>query len=153
MYEIYFFFIVIFINIYTSLCFIVIFHENNNSYAWLQIEGLGIIKGTKNLELAQDFVEWFTQPTVQELIPENNWMYPSNFQVPLPASFDYAVDPSTVTPLNDLFTTAELIDSLEDLRSDWEEIIILGHQTALPTWFFFLNSLLILLFVKKKVYS
>ncbi len=128
-------------------------HENNSNYAWLQIEGLGIIEGTENLELAQNFIEWFTQPIVQELIPENNWMYPSNFQVPLPASFDYAVDPSTVTPLNDLFTTAELIDSLEDWRSDWEEIIILGHQTALPTWFFFLNSLLILLFIKKKVYS
>ena len=128
-------------------------HENNSNYAWLQIEGLGIIEGTENLELAQNFIEWFTQPIVQELIPENNWMYPSNFQVPLPASFDYAVDPSTVTPLNDLFTTAELIDSLEDWRSDWEEIIILGHQTALPTWFFFLNSLIILLFIKKKVYS
>jgi thiamine transport system substrate-binding protein len=128
-------------------------HENNNSYAWLQIEGLGIIEGTNNLELAKNFIEWFTQPTVQELIPENNWMYPSNFQVPLPASFDYAVDPSTVTPLNDLFTTTELIDSLENWRTDWEEIMILGQQTSLPVWIFFLSPLLLLFFIKQKVFS
>jgi len=128
-------------------------HENNNNYAWLQIEGLGIIEGTENLELAQNFIEWFTQPIVQELIPENNWMYPSNIHVPLPASFDFAVDPSTVTPLNDLFTTAELADSLEGWRNNWEEIMILGHQTALPTWIFFLNPLLLLIFIKKKVNS
>jgi thiamine transport system substrate-binding protein len=128
-------------------------HENNNSYAWLQIEGLGIIKGTENLELAKKFIEWFTQPNVQELIPENNWMYPSNFQVPLPASFDYAVDPSTVTPLNDLFTATEISDSLEDWRSDWEEIMILNKQISLPFWLFFLNPLLLLFFLKKKIFS
>ncbi len=128
-------------------------HENNSNYAWLQIEGLGIIKGTENLELAQKFIEWFTQPIVQELIPENNWMYPSNFQVPLPASFDYAIDPSNVTPLNDLFTTTELSDSLEDWRSDWEEIMILDQQTSLPVWFFFLYPFIFLIFLKKKLHS
>ena len=128
-------------------------HENNSNYAWLQIEGLGIIKGTENLELAQKFIDWFTQPIVQELIPENNWMYPSNFQVPLPASFDYAIDPSTVTPLNDLFTATELSDSLEAWRSNWEEIMILNRQTSLPVWLFFLNPLLLLFFLKKKIRS
>ncbi|MHA1444056.1 MAG: thiamine ABC transporter substrate-binding protein [Candidatus Hodarchaeales archaeon] len=128
-------------------------HENDDNYAWLQIEGLGIIEGTENLELAQNFIEWFTQPIVQELIPENNWMYPSNIYAPLPASFDYATDPSTVTPLNDLFTATELVESLEEWRSDWEEIMILGRQTTLPAWVFFLIPLLFLLFIRKKVYS
>lgn len=129
---------------------VLISHENDNDYAWLQIEGLGIVKGTNNLELAQKFIEWFTQPTVQELIPENNWMYPSNIMAQLPASFDHAVDPSTVTALNDLFTATEIENNLEDWRTEWEEVMILGKQTSLPGWFFFFNSLLILLFFKKR---
>ena len=110
-------------------------HENDSSYAWLQIEGLGIIKGSSNLELAKDFIDWFTLPTVQELIPENNWMYPVNEEAVLPESFDYAVDPTTITPLNDLFTSNEISDSLEEWRSDWEEIMILGNITPLPGLF------------------
>ena len=126
-------------------------HENNGNYTWLQIEGLGILKGTDQPSLAQKFIDWFTQLQVQELIPENNWMYPVNMYASLPESFEYAIDPSSVSPLNDLFTPTEISESLERWRSDWEEIMILGQKTPLPNLLFLLNPLLLIVFFKKRL--
>ncbi|UCG01763.1 MAG: thiamine ABC transporter substrate-binding protein [Candidatus Heimdallarchaeota archaeon] len=127
-------------------------HENNSEYGWLQIEGLGILKGTKNLSLAQKFIDWFTGKTVQEIIPENNWMYPANVLAELPDSYDYAIDPTTVKPLNDLFTTNELKESIDIWLETWEQVIILGYTstaTPLPPSLFFLIPIMIVVIRKK----
>ncbi|MFX1538213.1 MAG: thiamine ABC transporter substrate binding subunit [Promethearchaeota archaeon] len=128
-------------------------HENGKKYGWLQIEGIGILKGTKNLSLAQKFIDWFTGKTVQEIIPENNWMYPANTLAKLPESYKYAIDPTTVTPLNDLFTANELKKSLDEWQETWEQVIILGYTstaTPLPPSLFFLIPLLIVVIREKR---
>jgi thiamine transport system substrate-binding protein len=124
-------------------------HENDFNYAWLQIEGVGIVKGTSQLILAQKFIDWFTGVPIQELIPENNWMFPANTNATLPESFDYAVDPTSVTPLNDYFTPSEISDSLDDWLDDWEREIILGQKASLPMWTVLLNSLLFLILMRR----
>jgi thiamine transport system substrate-binding protein len=128
-------------------------HENGFNYAWFQIEGLGIVKGTQNLELAQKFIDWFTSETVQELIPENNWMYPVNKNAELPKSFDYAIDPSNITPLNDFFTPEKLNTSLDSWLETWEQILILGYTTAptsFPPLFFLIGIICSIVFFRKR---
>ena len=125
-------------------------HENGSKYGWLQIEGIGILQGTKNLSLAQKFVDWFTGKTVQEVIPENNWMYPANTLAKLPESYNYAIDPTTVTPLNDLFTADEINESLSTWQETWEHVVILGSSAPLPPSIFFLISMLIVVIRKKR---
>jgi thiamine transport system substrate-binding protein len=44
--------------------------------SWLQVEGVAILKGTKNRELAQQFVEFMLQRDVQSDIPTQMWVYP-----------------------------------------------------------------------------
>ncbi|MFX0124281.1 MAG: thiamine ABC transporter substrate binding subunit [Candidatus Hodarchaeota archaeon] len=128
-------------------------HENGSKYGWLQIEGLGILKGTKNLSLAQKFINWFTGKTVQEIIPENNWMYPANTLAKLPESYAHAIDPTTVTPLNDLFTPNELEKSIDKWLETWEQVILLGYTpaaTPFPPSLFFLIPMLIVVIRRKR---
>ncbi|MFX0152072.1 MAG: thiamine ABC transporter substrate binding subunit [Candidatus Hodarchaeota archaeon] len=128
-------------------------HENNSKYAWLQIEGIGILKGAENLELAKKFIDWFTDETVQELIPENNWMYPANTKADLPESFNYAIDPNTVKPLNDLFSAEEINSTLRQWQETWEQVMILGYTVTtapFPTGIFLFGSIIILYIMSKR---
>ncbi len=125
-------------------------HENDSTYAWLQIEGLGILKGTKNLALAQRFVDWFTGVAAQEVFPENNWMYPTNDYAKLPKSFDYAIDPTTVTPLNDLITSEEINSSLDEWLDTWNEVMILGQSPTFYPLFSLFGPIVLVILLKKK---
>ncbi len=69
-----------------------IFSEGN----YLQIEGMGILKGTGNLALAKKFIDFIITEDFQEEIPLTNWMFPVNPDVKLPASFDYAPKPANI---------------------------------------------------------
>ena len=62
--------------------------------SFLQIEGVGILKGTKNLSLAQKFVDFMTSKEVQADIPTRMWVYPVNKTVALPGIFNFATIPS-----------------------------------------------------------
>lgn len=62
--------------------------------SFLQIEGVGILKGTKNLGLAQKFVEFMISKEVQADIPTRMWIYPVNKSVALPEVFSFATIPS-----------------------------------------------------------
>jgi thiamine transport system substrate-binding protein len=72
-----------------------IFSEGN----YLQIEGMGILRGTKNPALAKKFIDFILTRDFQEEIPLTNWMFPVNPSVKLPDSFDYAPKPSRVLSL------------------------------------------------------
>jgi len=67
----------------------VIFEEGN----YLQIEGMGIIKGAKNRLNARKFIDFMLTEDFQKEIPLTNWMYPVNPNVELPDSFRYAPRP------------------------------------------------------------
>ncbi|MFP4364963.1 MAG: thiamine ABC transporter substrate binding subunit [Spirochaetia bacterium] len=65
--------------------------ENGN---YMQVEGMGILKGADNQEAARAFIEFALSPEFQSQIPLTNWMYPVNPNVDLPDSFEYAPEPS-----------------------------------------------------------
>lgn len=92
-------------------------------YAWLQIEGIGLVKGAKHVEEAKMFIEWFLSPHVQRLIPLNNWMYPANVNVDLPPAYRVAVDPDEVIVVNRLISIEEIASNLKGWLEEWETIM------------------------------
>lgn len=64
-----------------------------------QIEGMGIVKGAKHPELAQQFIEWMLTEEFQQEIPLTQWVFPVNPNVELPASFAYAAKAETFLSL------------------------------------------------------
>ena len=65
-----------------------------------QIEFAGIIKGTKQIKLAQEFIDFMLSEKFQNAIPLTNWMYPVIQYQPLPDSFRIAREPKAVPELN-----------------------------------------------------
>ncbi len=70
--------------------------------AFRQIEFVGILKGTKEVELAQKFVDFMLSKSFQEDIPLQMFVFPANGQAKLPEVFvKYAVvadNPAKVDP-------------------------------------------------------
>ncbi|MHA1770056.1 MAG: thiamine ABC transporter substrate-binding protein [Candidatus Thorarchaeota archaeon] len=85
-------------------------HYNAKDYAWLQVEGMGLVKNGPNPELAKAFIDYCLTETVQSHIALNQWMYPANQNVELPTAFDFAVHPDDINPLNE-FLPATLIQA------------------------------------------
>ncbi len=98
-------------------------HVNNKPVAWLQIEGIGIVKGAPHLEEAKKFVEWFLSVKVQREIPLNNWMYPANKNVELPEVYKYAINPLNVEIANTKITQEEIAKNLDKWLDEWEQVI------------------------------
>jgi thiamine transport system substrate-binding protein len=88
-------------------------------YAWRTIYGIGIVSGTHHLTLDQQFENWFLSGAVQSEIPENEWEYPANTTVPLPAVFSAAVNPTSIVPLNSEVTPSELAAELPGWLATW----------------------------------
>jgi len=66
-----------------------------------QIEGMGIVRGTDQLELAHAFLNYVLSVPAQELIPPTNWMYPANSKAAVPENWEtYAVIPERVIYLD-----------------------------------------------------
>ncbi len=69
--------------------------------AFLQIEGIGILDGVRNEELAQQFVDFVMDRRFQEDFPTMMWVYPANEQAELPDVFEFAPipdDPAELSP-------------------------------------------------------
>ncbi len=66
-----------------------VFKEGN----YRQIEGMGILKTTKNMRLARQFIDFILTEDFQAEIPLTNWMFPVNPDLELPNSFSYAPRP------------------------------------------------------------
>jgi len=60
---------------------------------YMQIEGMGIVKGAPHLEAAKMFMDFALSGTFQSVIPLTNWMYPVVKGTTLPDSFEYAPEP------------------------------------------------------------
>ncbi len=61
--------------------------------AFFQVEFVGILKGTKNLEGAKKVVDWLLSKPVQENLPTEMWMYPARRDARLPEVFRFAPEP------------------------------------------------------------
>jgi thiamine transport system substrate-binding protein len=83
-------------------------YENSDRYEalifeeghYMQIEGAGILQGAQNPEEAKLFIDFLLSPSVQELIPLTNWMYPAAADTKLPESFSYAPEPPSAVSLH-----------------------------------------------------
>jgi thiamine transport system substrate-binding protein len=87
--------------------------------AYVQIEGAGIVKGSKNIELAKRFIEFILFDEFQKEIPLNQWMFPV-IDTELPEAFKYAIIPNKI-----LTVSPEDIDkNMEKWLEEWEEIML-----------------------------
>jgi thiamine transport system substrate-binding protein len=92
-----------------------IFKEGN----YLQIEGMGIVKGAKHLDLARKFIDFIITDDFQSEIPLTNWMYPVNPNVRTPDSFKYAPKPEKSLSLDPV----EIKKNQDKWIKQWLEII------------------------------
>jgi thiamine transport system substrate-binding protein len=60
---------------------------------YLQIEGMGVLKGAPHPQLARRFIDFILTGDFQEEIPLTNWMYPVDPDVVTPESFLFAPKP------------------------------------------------------------
>jgi thiamine transport system substrate-binding protein len=79
-----------------------------------QIEGAGIVKGAKNLDLAKKFIEFMTDAKFQNELPLTQWMYPVNPAVKLPASYSAAPKPAKVLAVDQA--------ALAQALADWADV-------------------------------
>ncbi len=125
----------------------IVSHENNTQNAWLQIEGIGLVKDAPHPDVAQDFIDWFLSPELQENIPTNNWMYPANTEIEIDPIFQAnSIEPSSVTLLNNLITPTQIGDHLEQWQDDWEAIIAGTYEekSSIPGYPFLFTGTLVM---------
>ena len=65
-----------------------------------QIEFAGILKGTKRIKLAREFIDFMLSEKFQNVIPLTNWMFPVVQHQALPDSFRIAPQPKRAPELN-----------------------------------------------------
>lgn len=86
--------------------------------AFVQIEGAGIVNGTKNLELSQKFIEFLLTEDFQKEVPLNQWMFPVT-DVELPEVYQYAVIPEKILTI----PAEEISKNLDTWLKEWEKLI------------------------------
>jgi len=86
---------------------------------YMQIEGMGILKGASNREEAEAFIDFMVTDSFQRVIPLTNFMFPVNQETALPASFDFAPKPKDIL----LMGTEEIRKHQEEWLSEWTRIL------------------------------
>jgi thiamine transport system substrate-binding protein len=84
-----------------------------------QIEFAGILRGTDNLEAAQRLIDFLLDPTFQEDIPANMFVYPAREDATLPPEFGPRPDPSVVTLDPDTIEAHR-----ERWLAEWTEVVL-----------------------------
>ncbi|NLC53755.1 MAG: thiamine ABC transporter substrate-binding protein [Firmicutes bacterium] len=87
--------------------------------AYAQIEGVGVVRGTPNLENAKRLVDYVLSPAFQVLIPETQFMYPVRNDVELPESFRVAARAERLFNL----PPNQVAANLERWLAAWEQVI------------------------------
>ncbi|MCL4324876.1 MAG: hypothetical protein M1144_05390 [Candidatus Thermoplasmatota archaeon] len=99
-------------------------HYGGATYGWKTIYGAAIVKGgVHNLALDKEFLNWLLSSNVQSLIPLNEWMYPANATVPLPAVFAANPPVGNVVPLNSYTSPREIAGNLTALLLEWQSLM------------------------------
>ncbi|MHA2379909.1 MAG: thiamine ABC transporter substrate-binding protein [Candidatus Thorarchaeota archaeon] len=97
-------------------------YHNGTHYAWMQVEGMGLVKNGPNPELAKLFIEYCLNETVQSLIATNNWMFPVRNHVTLDPVYVHALHPRDVSLLNELLPRSEIAANLDEWLDTFDEI-------------------------------
>jgi len=89
------------------------FHYEGSDWAWMQVEGVGLVKNAPHPDLAKAFIDYCLNATVQSEIPLNQWMFPVRTDLTLPSVYDYAIHPDEVSILNTLLDRVEIAENLQ----------------------------------------
>ncbi len=87
--------------------------------AYAQIEGIGIVKGTKKPEAARALIEYVLDIDFQGLIGTSQYMYPVNKQATVPDSFRLAAQVDRLLHLDEVKVAAKL----DRWLADWEKVM------------------------------
>ncbi|MDY7042330.1 MAG: ABC transporter substrate-binding protein, partial [Chloroflexota bacterium] len=86
-----------------------------------QIEFVGILKGTKNRDLAEAFIDFLLDKRFQEDIPLQMWVFPANEQAVLPQVFlDFAETPARPAVLG----PEAIAQNREAWIESWTEVVL-----------------------------
>jgi thiamine transport system substrate-binding protein len=96
------------------------FFYDNQHWAWMQVEGVGLVKNGPNPELGKAFIDYCLNATVQTEIPLNQWMFPIRTDLTLPSVYQYAIHPDEVSVLNQLLNSTEISSNLSDWLTQWD---------------------------------
>jgi thiamine transport system substrate-binding protein len=88
--------------------------------SFLQIEGIGILKGTDSKELAMEFIDFALGTSFQEDFPERMFVYPVNRHAATPDSFRFAEIPARPANIGAL----EIGEKREQWIQDWTEVVL-----------------------------
>lgn len=88
--------------------------------SFLQIEGMGILRGANSKELAKKFIDFALGTSFQEDFPEQMFVYPVNQNATLPDSFKFAEIPSE--PAN--IGAFEIGEKREQWIQNWTEVVL-----------------------------
>ena len=86
---------------------------------YLQVEGMGILKGAPHRKEAERFIEFMLTDAFQKVIPLTNFMFPVNQQTELPDSFTFAPQPGIELILG----TEEIRKKQEIWIAEWTRIL------------------------------
>jgi len=87
---------------------------------FLQVEGIGILKGTKNEKLAKRFIDFVLDRPFQEDIPGRMFVYPVNSKAQKPDFFKFAEVPTLPADVS-----PETIDAKRDQWIDaWTKVVL-----------------------------
>ena len=88
--------------------------------SFLQIEGIGILKGANSKELAKKFIDFALGTSFQEDFPERMFVYPVNPNANAPDSFRFADVPSQPADIG----SSEIGEKREQWIRDWTEVVL-----------------------------
>ena len=88
--------------------------------SFLQIEGIGVLKGTNNKEVARKFIDFALGTSFQEDFPEKMFVYPVNSNARIPDSFRFADVPSLPADIS----AAEIGEKREQWIRDWTRVAL-----------------------------
>ena len=87
---------------------------------FLQIEGIGILKGSDNVELAQKFIDFVLGVSFQEDFPSKMFVYPVNSQAQTPDFFKFAEVPTLPADI----TPATIDEKREEWIDAWTKAVL-----------------------------
>ena len=87
---------------------------------FLQIEGMGILKGANSKNLAKKFIDFALETRFQEDFPDKMFVYPVNRNAQTPDFFRFAEVPTAPAAI----TAAEISEKREQWIDEWTRVVL-----------------------------
>jgi thiamine transport system substrate-binding protein len=102
------------------------FYYNGNHWAWMQVEGVGLVKNGPNPSIGRAFIDYCINASVQQEIALNQWMFPIRSDITLPSVFLYAIHPDEISLLNTLLNSTEITSNLQGWLTQYDAVMTPG---------------------------